>query len=125
MKRDLDLIRDILLQIENTENGKRIYVDQLVEALNSEYDFNTISYHVGLLEDSDYIVCERVHRAGTMIDGFIIYRMTNYGHDYLETVKDDSVYKETKSKLGSLFSNSSLEIVSKVASEIILSKINF
>ncbi len=52
MKRDLNLIRDILLQIENAEPSERISVQSFVSDSASP---EVVSLHIALLLDCDYI----------------------------------------------------------------------
>lgn len=117
-KRDLDLIRKILLYIEDKPHRDRIYIDQLVENFNNEYSYETISYQIELLEDTYFIECDRIPSMGTLIDEFIIYRLTSYGHDYLDSIRDDEIYKETKTKFGKFLSSATLETISSVASKV-------
>lgn len=123
MKRDLDLIRKILLAVEDTPYGELVYVEDLIEKFNNLYDFSTISYQIGLLEDTYFIECDRIPRMGSMVDGFIIYRLTSNGHNYLDSIRDDEIYKETKNKFGKFLSSATLETISSVASSVILAKL--
>lgn len=123
MKRDLDLIRKILLYIEDKPHRDRVYIEDLIENYNNEYSYETISYQVELLEDTHFIECDRITRMGTFVDGFIIYRLTSYGHDYLDSVRNNEIYKETKTKLGKFLSSATLDTISSVASSILLAKL--
>lgn len=116
MKRNLDLIRQILLYCED-KNPDRVYTDELADAL--DVDFETISYHIQLLDDCGYIQTDAMHAMGTLMPDFIIYRITSFGHDYLDAVRDDDVYKATKKKLGSKFTSITLDVVKLVATEVI------
>lgn len=116
MKRNIDLIRQILLYCED-KNPDRVYTDELADAL--DVDFETVSYHIQLLDDCGYIQTDAMHAMGTLMPDFIIYRITSYGHDYLDAVRDDGVYKETKKKLGSKFTSITLDVVKLVATEVI------
>lgn len=116
MKRNIDLIRQILLYCED-KNPDRVYTDELADEL--DVDFETISYHIQLLDDCGYIQTDAMHAIGSFMPDFIIYRITSYGHDYLDSVRDDDVYKETKKKLGPKFASITLDVVKSVATEVI------
>lgn len=120
MKRDLDLLREILLKIESSEFDKRLYTNDFV---SEEFDYETVAYHLELLNDSNFIVCTKLPRMGTFIDMFTVFRLTSTGHDYLDSVRDESIYKETKSKLGNLISSATLNIIQSVANQILLKKL--
>ena len=65
-----------------------------------------------------------MHSMGCHYDEFIIKRMTSYGHDYLDNVRDDTIWNETKQKINGVASSVSLEIVKSVAQKIILGLIS-
>jgi Hypothetical protein (DUF2513) len=97
MKRDLDLMRDMMLWIEETGDGEA-YVD-----FNSDkfkpYDPKQIREHVLLLSEAGYI--------GEWLDdddGVSVLRLNNSGHDFLASIKDDDIWEKTKNsaqKIGS------------------------
>lgn len=86
-------------------------------------NFEKVSYHISLLEDTGYIECEVFHVLGTPIPDYLVYRLTSFGHDYLDSVRDQTIYSETKKKLGDKFKNVSLSIVQPVAEAIIKSQL--
>lgn len=101
MKRDFDLVRSLLLDLENSSEAA-IYVD---------------------FEHGD----EAVHQLRIMLDaGFIrgkdkgfgtvyVERLTWEGHDFLDAVRDDGVWSKTKSKVSKGVGSASLEVVRAVA----------
>lgn len=119
MKRDLDLIRNILIKCEEI-TPKRIYAEDFVDEFN---DFEKISYHLELLDDNGFIECQKFVCLGTTCKDFIIYRLTSSGHDYLDSVRDPKIYDDVKNKMGKLFQTSSLAIIQSLAESIIKSKL--
>jgi hypothetical protein len=119
MKRNLDLIRYILISCEE-DNSRRLCCSDLV---NDEYSFEEISYHVELLIDEFLVEADGVGVLGSMYDDFIINRLTAPGHDYLDSVRDASIWKQTKSHIGSSLPSVPLSIISEVASSILKSKL--
>lgn len=79
MKRDLSLSRDILLELELSEN----WTFQ-VEA-NSDDNIES-QYHLELLKDAGFLE----------VMGKYSYRMTSKGHDFLDATRDDIVWSKTK-----------------------------
>lgn len=140
MQRDLDLIRHILLTIESDDFSKneRITVDTFVDqnlpsdtdpydnpSINSPYEqeFARVSYHIDLLLDENFIEATRISAVGRLHDDFIIQRMTAFGHDYLDSVREESVWKHIKDKLGPYGKSVTLSTVTTVAQAYILQKL--
>ena len=82
MKRDLDLLRDILICIENQSGVKvvRMYIFK-----DLPYDHELIAFHVRLLMDAGYIDANE-HHLGEQSD-FVIRRLTFAGCFNAQTFK--------------------------------------
>lgn len=116
MKRDLEVIRYILLEIEKSDEDY-VEMGELVNTIQSE---KIISHHIKLLIDCGYIEAES---SGVLSDGptyFAIDRITSAGYDYLDNVRDNHVWKETKNQLSKVGTSVSLDLVKTVSSKIIL-----
>ena len=116
MKRNLDLIRMILLSVESSDSS-RLYLEDL--NLLGNYTQDEIAYQIRLLMDSDYIDACEIGRIGTLKKSYTIYRLTNSGHDYLDSVRDETIWINTKKKLGPTFVSASLELVKEVSFDLI------
>jgi hypothetical protein len=85
MKRDLDLIRDILLDVENWSNEQPLWLSRL------EYEGKTkqdIGYQLELLKDAGHIEANIIKNSqGLAYDDATIVRMKMAGHGYLDTGK--------------------------------------
>jgi len=99
MKRDMDLVRNILLRLENSDkirNGAAVLSDLADDSL--------VQGHLELLEDAGYLEQKnwKPHPEGvTMRMG---WRITWAGHEFLDTVRDPEIWRKTKAgaeKLGS------------------------
>lgn len=117
MKRDLDLIRSILLEIERS-NDLKTSCTSIAEALN--HDVFEISHHVNLLLDAGYLIATPFKALGYKYNEYCIKRITNQGYDYLDSVRDEKVYSATKKALKGV-AGFSLEIVKETASSVIKS----
>lgn len=90
MKQDVDLLRKILLKIED-ETG----IDD-DEEINSDdfaipgYSGDQIVYHLLLLKDADYIVAEKEQYISDSKPHVNISRLTKEGHDFLNLARDDN-----------------------------------
>lgn len=123
MKRDLDLLRKILLAVENADgfysyNG----VDQVASAVGYS-DLSIISFHISLLVDSDYIEVTEVTCCGQAYDDYLIKRLTAAGCDYLDSVRNDSIWDATKATIAKAEGSCALSLVKSIAEKVILSQI--
>ncbi len=91
MKRDFDLIRRIMTDIENASAG--VEIDNITYP--GEYDQATINEHIGLLIDERFIK-GITHKAVGGIDAFHITGLTWKGHDFIDAAKDDAIWTKAK-----------------------------
>lgn len=111
MKRDLDLIREILLAIEDFEPETLSSLQGI-----SPRDFSgTLPqnlHHITMLIDAGYIdkVTEDLEPT------FVVRGMTMAGHDFLDAIRDKTVWEQTKTRLGQA-GGWTLDIVLAVAKE--------
>lgn len=93
MKRDLDLIREVLLGIEANATGKVAPVPVL--GLNfsiSEHTTEEIAYHVTMLIDGGYVRGKQsALQTHPLVEG-----LTMKGHDYLDAIRDPVIWGKTK-----------------------------
>lgn len=82
MTRDNEYIRDLLFEIETQEIPYVLITKELAPS-NENLKRN---YHIELLCDAGLMTFSGGHR----------YRLTNQGHDYIEAIKNDTVWKKTK-----------------------------
>jgi hypothetical protein len=93
MKRDLDIVRGILLEIEKQSSWN--------SEINLQFDAYSpeeVSYHVMLLHEAGLIV-------GTDLSSFsdlqwIPVRLTWQGHEFLDAAKDDNRWSKAKAAMG-------------------------
>lgn len=99
MKRDMDLVRSILLRLEDSDkirNGTGILSDLADDIL--------VQGHLELLSDAGFVEQKnwKPHPDGvTMRMG---WRITWEGHEFIDTVRDPEIWRKTKvgaEKLGS------------------------
>jgi hypothetical protein len=86
MKRDMDLIREILLQLE-----EHSYLDSI-----PNYKPEEIAYHVSLLEDAGLVTQEIYHNLflnDSMLEGI---RITWAGHEFLDASRNTSLWEKAK-----------------------------
>lgn len=107
MKRDFDLIRQILFEMEDAPNWNFVETDEEDDpGLRRIYDLR-------LLQDDALIAS----------NGKYSYRMTSRGHDYLDSIRDEGIWKSTKEMVAETGGSATLEIVKSLALGLLKQKI--
>lgn len=92
MKLDKDLVREILLAVEDSDHSPE---ESIVLSLNNRTP-QEVSYHVMLLHEAGLLVGRD---ASVLADVFPVWqpkRLTYRGHEFLDTVRDNEVWRRTK-----------------------------
>ena len=92
MKRDMDLVRKILLHVEENEDG-HISLDI------PDHSRDEIYRHVELMKDKDLVEAVIVPAgdgAGHEILACEVMRLTWAGHDFLDAARSDTVWEQAK-----------------------------
>lgn len=111
MKRDDDLIREILLEIEQDDDWLVIMPGRTLSAAPEE---RRRRYHILLLSDKGLVT--------SVADG--TFRMTAQGHDYLDAIRDHGIWQKTKDAVAATGGNASLEIIKQLATGFLKVKIS-
>jgi len=96
MKRDMDLIRNILLRIEKYPHfpsylNKEEVNDNPISLEFKHYDEETINYHIKLLVEAGIV--EKFPKASYP---YVPRGLTWDGHEYLDLMKDESAWEQAK-----------------------------
>ena len=118
MKRNLDLLRDIMLKIEASDRTTSI-----ASFSDNDSDYPTISFHIHLLLDNHFINADILYGFCGGIDDFKIIRLTSEGCDYLDNIRNNSVWTKVKERLAAIGGSASLAAVKMIADGIIAAKI--
>ena len=117
MKRDMDLLRAILLTIESEHDSDKVI---MLEPEMLAKDFPNLSNtdlqaHVRLLIGCAYLIPSESRLAGEWLKG-----ITMSGYDFLDSVRDPEMWrrtKETANKVGGWTMKSILEIAMALAAD--------
>ncbi len=112
MKRDMDLLRKILIAIENKYKPGDGPVSQL--AIDG-YDLKTIAEHCDLLYQEGLVKDYKPLYGDNTIQAFWVGNLTNKGYDYLELVRDDGIYNKTKTEVKNKKLPETIEWFAKIA----------
>lgn len=103
MKRDMDLVRDILIKIEADPafNGNHARGVSAVSMGITEYTDQEVIYNAVQLVEAGYLEGNvRMAHAGQVI----VTKLTWRGHEYLDATRDPDIWEKTKAKAKSVTS---------------------
>jgi len=104
-------MRQILLDVEALGLGQRT-----IYAVETKDD-QPVVYNVGLLLQGGYLEGMTIGGVGTSV-GYIVRSLTWEGHDLLDSIRDQGVWRETKEKLRKVGGNVSIAVMMEVAKDV-------
>ena len=111
MKRDLDLLRKILLRMEVNHPDQ---VDT-IQWRFSGYEPIIVKEHIKLLIDDGLLEGNVRLYSNGQINTIHPYRLTPKGHSFLADIQDETIWNKTKEKIAKSTGAASLAIVAEVA----------
>lgn len=119
MELNHELVRDFLLLIEKSTNMRGPSEQEFVNVASShKADKQLAGYTLDKLYEAGFIELKPL--IGNSNYAFLESgNLTYNGHSYLDNIRDNTIWKNTKSKISSTVGSASLEIISKVASDLI------
>lgn len=113
MKLDYDLIRNLLLRIEDKTDGvTNFYYQDIVGNHFTTVPTSAVEYHIKFLYDSGFVQCPRSSHLH-------IIDITPKGRDYLDNVRNVDIWEKTKDKANSL-GPVTLDVIKELAKSLIL-----
>lgn len=110
MKRDMDLVRHILLEVESADDDV-----QLQELTCGDWTLEMVGYHVELMCNHD-LVDGVVHRTGSgRVGGGFVRALTWDGCDYLDAIRDDGVWAKTKKLVREAVGSTTMAVIKDAA----------
>jgi len=103
MKRNLDVIREIMIYCEKTlKPGSLLIAKNIPKSLYEEIDpsMTEVEFmeHLNLLNESGLIEGKGMKVGGGIFVEYMIQRITSSGYDFLDALRNDSVWKAVKEK---------------------------
>ena len=113
MKRDMDLVREILLRIEKGERP-----EGLISNIKKPKD--EVYYHIKIMSDFGLINAEIITAMNKVSPGpsFVVANiagLTWEGYDFLDDIRNETVWKKTQAQIKKTTGTASLEMVKEVA----------
>jgi hypothetical protein len=108
MQRDMDLVRQLLLTIEAQDSALLVIDDLVVK----NYDDETVSEHIRLMAQAGLIDVF----ASEYMDDTAKMALSWFGHEFLDTARDDARWKNAK-KAGSVSFDVLKNVLTTLASQ--------
>jgi len=112
MKRDMDLIKEILQKLEDQETFGGDLGAKSFQSHPPEY----VSYHIAIMKDAGLIEAKETKKGSNR--KFVARRLTWQGHDFLDAAKNETIWnkaKEIVKEKGGIFS---IEILKKILAKL-------
>ena len=110
MKRDWNLIREILLEVEELEPTHALDLGQELDPVKVTHQL--------LLIDSGFLSAKVEFAEGGKEYG-LIYGMTWDGYELLSSIRDDSIWSKVKDRLTKVGGQVTIEVLKVLASTIV------
>ena len=120
MKRDLELIRRIMLDTEAMPAGKHLQLGDIDDDA-AEYDGKSaeeVAAHVELLVEAGYLDAIIVSGSMGSAHAFVIRRLTWPGHEFLANAKDDVVWKKALNEVGGKATSISIAVMNALLQKV-------
>lgn len=119
MKRDLDLVRSILMYVENAAD--EVDADDMA---TERWPIETVAYHVRLMAHHGLLDVSRDARDmnGSTIE-LTVAGITWDGQDYLDSIREPKVWERVKRTLSGTVGSTTLDVVRQTASMVALAMV--
>lgn len=117
MKLDIDCVRDVLLTIEKLSMGCH-GIDAFVKQ-TAKYGEENVQYTLAKLVEADFLIADIPMDEGGYYHYISVYCMKYAGHQFLDTIREPKIWKQTKSiaeKVGVF----SIDFITKIATSVIV-----
>ncbi|MEP3073688.1 DUF2513 domain-containing protein [Maricaulis sp.] len=94
MKRDMDLCREILFAVHESDEDPRRWVS--LDDLVAKHSQQVISYHVVLLAEAELIEATNLSTMGPNGYRHLPSRLTWKGQEFLDSVRKDTLWEKAK-----------------------------
>lgn len=99
MKRNMDLIRYIMIYLEEEMKAGSIYIADNIDftKFSDDINKNIINEHLMLLLENEFI--DAVYAGNKIsLNAFAIKRITNKGYDFIDALRNDDIWNKVKEK---------------------------
>jgi hypothetical protein len=114
MKRDWDIIRTILVRVEEISPDE----GALQLSAFAPEQAASVSYHMELLIEAGLVSGKMSKTLGPGPYNFIVMRLTWQGHEFIDAIRNDTVWQKTKKSFLTNGISMTFDLVKSVATDI-------
>ena len=114
IKIEMDLCRLILFKIENDYKSTALFNLKI-----DGYDMETVTYHCNLLFEAGLIKSYEPIYASNRIYHFSVGALTWEGHDFLDKIRENTMWNRTKNSIKENALPLTLEVIKSIATSFI------
>lgn len=127
MKRDIELIRAVLLFVESNQIGEPLTITNGTEFVDEQgldgIDIYEILNHFQLLIDDGYLNGKCIKHGMGFVNIVCVDSITMKGHDYIDAIRDKGIWTEVKKELGVVGDFWTLDTIAKLAAKVASKKL--
>ena len=120
MKRDMNLIRNILLEMEN-RSRREMGVEMIFEGHSEE----SVMYHVELLREARLIVAVDVTEFDRGYNCYEPVRLTWDGHEFLDAARSDTIWAKVTGAVREKAGAVSFEVLKQLLCQFAMSQVGY
>ena len=110
MKRDMDLVRKLLFEIQDCTDLMSISSGE-PETMPAGYSVTQVDEHLRLLEEAGYITGEAARMLGGKDFAWMDLRLTWNGQEFAELARSDTAWRNAMQKIASTTGTVTLELL--------------
>lgn len=121
MKRDMELMRKILFEIEDKYNAG----EGSIRELNiKNYEMPVVAEHCDILYQVGLVNLYNPRESDSGLISFFVGNLTNAGYDFLELIRNEEIWQKTAQEVKKKKLPQTIETISKIAGIFIGAAIN-
>jgi hypothetical protein len=115
MKRDMELVRKLLLFFDEKEGSELVKVPPI-----EGYDELTTKYHLVLMHDANLLRCEPVRSTSSDRVIYVLpFELTWEGHEFLDKIRADSVWARVVETVSAKGGSLAFSVVNRLATKYV------
>jgi hypothetical protein len=114
----MDLVRLILKKVEECCHGNGFI--PIGEGWIEGHSKDEVVYHLQIMDEGGLIVGVGSNASSTSVPDYMPMRLTWYGHEVLDGIKDDGIWSEVKKSLSKVGDVASYDVLKALATKVAL-----
>lgn len=95
MKRDMELVREILIQTEESGAEEVLMGDKMAEEVGG-FSHEEVNYHIGIMVEGGLLDASITRSSTGMVVGTTIRRLTWEGHEFLDAARNSDIWAQVQ-----------------------------